>query len=91
LRQQIDLGGLPSQAATRYYQFNHSKVKANPLSALPIDTTSELTCYLHTIPLHYNFLMLNIKQGSYKYQLLKYFGLAARESNPGLPTMRRTI
>jgi len=31
-----------SQAATCYYQSNHSKVEAIPLSALPKDTTSEL-------------------------------------------------
>jgi len=31
-----------SQAATCYYQSNHSKVEAIMLSALPKDTTSEL-------------------------------------------------
>jgi len=31
------------QAATCYYQSNHSKVEAIPLSALPKDTISELT------------------------------------------------
>jgi len=31
-----------SQAATCYYQSNHSKVEAIPLSALPKDITSEL-------------------------------------------------
>jgi len=31
-----------SQAVTSYYQTNHSKVEAIPLSALPKDTTSEL-------------------------------------------------
>jgi len=31
-----------NQAATCYYQSNHSKVEAIPLSALPKDTTSEL-------------------------------------------------
>jgi len=31
-----------SQAATCYYQSNHSKVEAISLSALPKDTTSEL-------------------------------------------------
>jgi len=30
-----------SQAATFYYQSNHSKVEAIPLSALPKETTSE--------------------------------------------------
>jgi len=30
------------QAAILYYQSNHSKVEAIPLSALPKDTTSEL-------------------------------------------------
>jgi len=35
-----------SQAATCYYQANHSKVEAIPLSALPKDTTSELVTYL---------------------------------------------
>jgi len=40
-----------SQAATCYYQSNHSKVEAIPLSALPKDTTSELaSLYLHTNP-----------------------------------------
>jgi len=33
-----------------YYQTNHSKVEAIPLSALPKDTTSELSAYLHTNP-----------------------------------------
>jgi len=31
-----------SQATTCYYQSNHSKVEAIPLSALPEDITSEL-------------------------------------------------
>jgi len=31
-----------SHAATSYYQSNHSLVEAIPLSALPMDTTSEL-------------------------------------------------
>jgi len=31
-----------SQAATCYYQSNHSKVEAIPLSSLPKDTTSKL-------------------------------------------------
>jgi len=54
-----------SQAATCYYQSNHSKVEAIPLSVLPMDTTNELAGFdLHTIP-----LMLNVKQGSYEYQL----------------------
>jgi len=30
------------QSAICYYQSNHSKVEAIPLSALPMDTTSEL-------------------------------------------------
>jgi len=34
-RQRSDLFGLPSQAATCYYQSNLSKVEAIPLSALP--------------------------------------------------------
>jgi len=37
-----------SQAATCYYQPNHSKVEAIPLSTFPQDTTSELAGYLHT-------------------------------------------
>jgi len=49
-----------SQAATCYYQFNHSLVEVIPLSALPKDT-SELPFYLYTIP-----LMLNVKQRSYE-------------------------
>jgi len=42
----------------------------HPLHALPKDTTSELSAYLDTAP-----LMLNVKKGSCKYQLLKSFGL----------------
>jgi len=38
------------QAATCYYQSNHSKVEAISLSALPKDTTSELAGYVHTNP-----------------------------------------
>jgi len=34
--------GFPSQAATWYYQSNHSKVEVIPLSALPKGKTSEL-------------------------------------------------
>jgi len=49
-----------SQAATYYYQFNHSKVKANPLSIFSKDTTSELA----GLSSHYPFLMLNVKHGS---------------------------
>jgi len=33
-----------------YYQSNHSKVEAIPLTALPKDTTSELASYLHHYP-----------------------------------------
>jgi len=32
-----------SQAATWYYQSNHSKIEAIPLNALPKDATSELS------------------------------------------------
>jgi len=46
------------------HQSNHSKVEAIPLSALPKDTTSELA----------GLKMLNVKQGSCEYQLLKSFG-----------------
>jgi len=46
------------------------KGRGIPLSALPKDTSSKLPAYLHTIP-----LMLNVKQGSCKYQLFKSFGL----------------
>jgi len=38
-----------SQAVTCYYQFNHSKVEANPLSALLKDTTSKLPTYIFTV------------------------------------------
>jgi len=58
---------LSSQAATCYYQSNYSKVQAIPRSALPKDTTSELV----GLSSHNPFLMLNIKQGSCEYQLLK--------------------
>jgi len=61
---------LSSQAAT-YYQSNHSKV-----SALPKDTTSELAGLFS----HYPFFMLNVKQESCEYQLLKYFSLTQPEN-----------
>jgi len=48
-----------SQAATCYYQSNHSKVDAIPLSALSKDTASELA----DSSSHYPFFMLNVKQG----------------------------
>jgi len=48
---EADLFGLPSQAATCYYQSNHSKVEAIPLCALPNDTTSELA----SLSPHYPF------------------------------------
>jgi len=57
--------GLGIHAATCYYQFNHSKVEAIPLSALPKDTTNELA----SLSSHYPFFMLNVKQGSCEYQL----------------------
>jgi len=60
-----------SQAATCYYQSNHSKVEAIPLSVLPKDTTSKLA----GLSSHYPFFMLNVKQESCKYQLLKSFNL----------------
>jgi len=41
-----------SQAATCYYQSNHSKVEAISLSALPKDTTSKLA----SVTSHYPFL-----------------------------------
>jgi len=59
-----------SQAATCYYQSIHSKVEAIPLSALPKDTTSELAGLSIPNP----FSMLNVKQGSCEYKLLKSFG-----------------
>jgi len=58
-------------SVTCYYQSNYSKVEAIPLSALPKDTTSELT----VLSPHYPFFMLNVKQKSCEYQLLKSFGL----------------
>jgi len=67
-----------SQAVTCYYQSNHAKVEAIPLSALPKDTTSELA----GLPLHYPFFMLNIKQGSWKSR-------ASTEKFPGgWPTVK---
>jgi len=48
-----------------HYQSNHSKIEAILLSALLKDTTSELA----DLSSHYHFLMLNIKQGSFKYHL----------------------
>jgi len=42
-----------------------------PLSALPKDTTSELV----GLSPHYSSFMLNVKQESCEYQLLKSFGL----------------
>jgi len=48
------------EAATCYYQSNHSKVEAIPLSTLPKDTTSELA----RLTSHYPFFVLNVKQGS---------------------------
>jgi len=44
-RQRSDLCGLPIQAATCYYQSNHSKVEAIPLSALP-KKNNKRTCRL---------------------------------------------
>jgi len=69
-----------NQAAICYYQFNHSKVEAITLSALPKDTTSELFC----ISSHYLFFMLNVNHGSCEYQLLKSFGLTR-------PTLRLSL
>jgi len=43
-----------SQTNTCYYQSNHSKAEAIPLSALPKDKTSELP----GLSSHYPFLML---------------------------------
>jgi len=74
-RQRSDLCGLPSPASSCYYQCNHSKVEAVPLSALPKDTTSELV----GLSSHYPFFMLNVKKGSCKYQLLKLLG----QTRPG--------
>jgi len=58
-----------SQAATCYYQSNHSLVEAITLSALPKNTTSKLA----GLSSHYSVFMLNVKQGSCEYQLLKSF------------------
>jgi len=63
-----------------YYQSNHSKIEAIPLSTLPKDTTSELASLSPHKP---------AKQESCEYQLLK--SDSARESNPGLWTTRRTL
>jgi len=66
-----------SQAATCYYHSNHSKVEAILFSALPKDTTSELAGLYSS---HYLCFMLNVKQGSCEYQLLKSFGLTWPEN-----------
>jgi len=55
--------GLFWYAATCYYQSNHSKIEAIPLSALTKDTTSKLA----GLSSHYLFLMLNVKHGSCEY------------------------
>jgi len=52
-----------SQAATCYYQSNHSKIEAIPFSVLLKDTTSKLAGRSS----HYPFFMLNVKQGSCEY------------------------
>jgi len=66
-----------SQAATCYYQFNHWKVEAIPLSVLSNkDTIREID----GLTPHYLFLMLNVKQKSCEYQLLKFFGLTRPEN-----------
>jgi len=49
----------PVTTSLSYYQSNHSKVEAIPLSALPKDTTSERASNVHTIS-----SMMNVKQGS---------------------------
>jgi len=41
-----------SQAATYYYQSNHSKVEEIQLSVLPKDRTRNLLADLHTIPFY---------------------------------------
>jgi len=64
-----------SQTATCYYQAIHSQVEAIPLSALPKDTSE-----LAGLSSHYPSFMLNVKQGSCEYQLLKSFGLTRPES-----------
>jgi len=58
-----------------YFQSNHSKLEAIPLSALLKGTTSELADLSSHCP-----LMLNVKQGSCKYHLFKAFGLTRREN-----------
>jgi len=68
------------QAATCYYQSNHSKIQQQ-------DTTSESA----GLSSHYPFLMLNVKHGSCKYQFLSFWSDSARESNSGLSTTRRTL
>jgi len=65
-----------SQAATCYYQTNHSKVEAISLSALTKDTTSEFA----SLSSHYPFLMLNDKLRSCENQLLKSFTLTRSEN-----------
>jgi len=64
-----------SQAATCYYQFNHSKVEAIPLSALPKNTTNKFArfflfvltrccrlCVCHTTPTQKLFCLLVFHQ-----------------------------
>jgi len=48
-----------SQAVTRYYQSNHSKEEAIPLSALPKDTASELA----GLSSHYSFFYAERQAG----------------------------
>jgi len=57
-----------SQAATCYYQSNHSKGEAILIVSCP--RTSEVD----GLSSHYPCLMLNVKQGSCEYQLFTSFG-----------------
>jgi len=54
MRQRKNLFGLRVKLATCYYQSNHSKVQAIPLSALPKDTTRKLA----GLTLYYPFSIL---------------------------------
>jgi len=80
---EVTFSGLPSQAATCYYQSNHSKVEAILLSVLSKDTSGELA----GLSPHY-FLNGERQAGKLGIQTFKVFwSNSARESNPCLPTM----
>ena len=58
----------------------------NPLSAFPNGTTSKLAGFLHTVP-----AMLNVKQGSCKYQFQSHWFDPTRNRTPSLPIQKQTL